>query len=231
MILRPSYPAERTGNELWVVHVTEAPENIIFVAERLVDAGIHLVDGIRRNRIRPIVIEESRVVRGRIEFCQGDGIGFQPVRRQYIAGKYLARKTYVRSGRRTRRAGSSDSCYRILHAAGDSARRGRVEDLAQRKAPAQYVCHRASLAQQLGKVCEPTANLGCGRNSAGIGDRLVGTRAFVIYEEESLVVNNRASQRGPELVLLKPAFRQPIRIFEIIGGVQGIVPKNSHAAP
>ena len=69
---------------------------------------------------------------------------------------------------RIRSAGRGDSANRIGDAAGDGARRGRIENLSECEGAAQHVGTRAALRQQFGEICVAAAALERGRHR---GDR------------------------------------------------------------
>ncbi len=82
-----SYATENSGDELGIVHIAEAIEQLVLFAEVEVHPGIKRVAALIQLGRVSVIRKESAVVRGQgIEVKQLNGVRIQPAERQLIQG-------------------------------------------------------------------------------------------------------------------------------------------------
>ena len=121
-------PAERARNKCWVIYVTHTPEDAVLLTEVVVHANIKLIGVVAQFWVCGVVVEEAWKVGGGIEVQKFDRVGVEPARGKDVAGKGLANKAELSSGRHSC-AGRSDPRDRVRNSAGHRSCRGGIEDL------------------------------------------------------------------------------------------------------
>ena len=193
-----------------------AREDVVVRGEVVVDAHVEGVDGLAVEPVRGEVVDEPRLVRGREQVHQLDGVGIEPVGRDDVSREGVAHEAV---------AGGHAPRDRIDLAGEHLAGGGRVEDRAERnRAPEQIGAAGAGLAgDEVREVGVPAVALALG----GHGDLpdlvLLGQAAFIVDEEERLVPHHWAAGGEAELVRVVPPLLEPPRVLEELRRLEPVV--------
>src|SRR5580704_18468540 len=185
---------ERRGQEIGVFAVTVAGEEIIFVANGVVDANVKFVFGFAAFRSSQVVST------GQTGIGRGEQISqFLAKRidcgvRASIAGELV--------GRLSGGSGTDGGAARSAIEGRTGLGHGRIENFPLIRLVAAAVEHTWDGIAELEKRGEISANFGGGGNRGQLRQCLPYAEAFVIPEEKQFVPLDGSTQRKAELVLL-----------------------------
>src|SRR5439155_5326225 len=228
---------EGSRDEVRIVSVAQPPEQLVLLAEVVVDANVKLLGVVPHYRVGSVVVKETGPVRRRIQVEQRDGIGVEPRSWKLVAGKRVTDKTNgLAEGNVVARialagARRGQTCHWIGCSANDGTRGGGIKHAPEREGAAQKIVSCSTLAgDQLRKVRVAGRPLLGGGDGRHLGRGLPDASAFVIEEEKRFVLaivdaryGHRAADRAAKLVLAEFAFGDAAGVLKEVGRVKLVI--------